>query len=146
MPSSIDYIFMKLLDKCVVIIMNVLSSSRISIELIMTNIFLAPRWFVLSSTTLLPSLWHKLIHVLCCTLSSLLFSFCCFLPWSITIFDVKDVVRIAPPIISWNSNTSRHLCSFLGPRVVSTRNTDNWTMMCEYETSGSPNCFIVNGR
>ena len=57
-----------------------------------------PRWFVLSSTTLLPSLQHKLVRVLCYTLSSLLSSICFSLPWSITIFYVRDVVRISPPL------------------------------------------------
>ena len=35
-----------------------------------------PRWFVLSSTTLMPPLQHKLVRVLCYTLSSLLSSLC----------------------------------------------------------------------
>ena len=43
MSSPIDYIFMKSLDKCVVIIINILSSSRISIEFMMRNTILAPR-------------------------------------------------------------------------------------------------------
>ena len=55
MSSSIDYIFMKSLDKCVVTIINIPSSSRISIEFMMRNTILAPRWFELSSTTFLPS-------------------------------------------------------------------------------------------
>ena len=42
MSSLIDYIFMKSLDKCVVIIINILSSFRISIEFMMRNIILAP--------------------------------------------------------------------------------------------------------
>ena len=41
MSSSTDYIFMKSLDKCVVIIINILSSSRISIEFMMRNTILA---------------------------------------------------------------------------------------------------------
>ena len=57
-----------------------------------------PRWFVLPSTTLLTSLQHKLVRVLCYTLSSLLSSICSSLPWSITIFNVKKVVRISPPL------------------------------------------------
>ena len=55
MSSPTDYIFMKPLDKCVVIIINILSVSRISIEFMMRNTILAPRWFKLSSTTFLPS-------------------------------------------------------------------------------------------
>ena len=57
-----------------------------------------PRWFVLSLTTLLPSVQHKLVCVLCYTLSSLLSSICSSLPWSITIFYVRNVVRISPPL------------------------------------------------
>ena len=41
MSSLIDYIFMKSLDKCVVIIINLMSSSRISIEFMMRNTILA---------------------------------------------------------------------------------------------------------
>ena len=57
-----------------------------------------PRWFVLSSTILLPSVQHKLVRVLCYTLSSLLYSICSSLPWSITISYVINVVRISPPL------------------------------------------------
>jgi hypothetical protein len=64
MSSPIDYIFMKSLDNCVMIIINIQSSSRISIEFMMRNTILAPRWFVLSSTTFLPSPQHKLVHII----------------------------------------------------------------------------------
>ena len=75
-----------------------------------------PRWLVLSSTTLLPFLQHKLVLVLCCTLISLLSSLWYVLPWSITIFYVKYVVRISPPrMTSWYSDTSPHHHSFLVP-------------------------------
>ena len=75
-----------------------------------------PRWFVLSSTILLPSIQHKLVRVLCCTLISLLSSLSYVLPWSITIFYVKNVVRITPPLKnSWYSDTSHHHHSFLVP-------------------------------
>ena len=57
-----------------------------------------PRWFVLSLTTLLPSLEHKLVRVLCYTLSSLLSTIWSSLPWSITIFYVRNVVRISQPL------------------------------------------------
>ena len=60
MSSPIDYIFMKSLDNCVVIIINLMSSSRNSIEFMMGNTILAPRWFLFSSTTLLPSVQHNL--------------------------------------------------------------------------------------
>ena len=74
---------------------------------------------------------HKLVHILCCILISLLSNLCYVLPWSITIFDVKNVVSITPPLKnSWYSDTSHHHHSFLvpvlflneiptnGPRVV----------------------------
>ena len=88
MSSPIDYIFMKSLNKCVMIIINILRSSRISIEFLMRNTILAPRWLVLSSTTSLPSLRHKLDLVmellavqlmLCSTLDyyHLLYQGCC---------------------------------------------------------------------
>ena len=116
MSSLIDYIVMKSLDKCVVIIINILGSSKISIEFLMRNTILWPRWFVFSSTTLLPSHQHKLVRVWCYTLSSLLSSNCSSLPWSITIFYVKYVVRISPPRMkSWYSDTSPHHHSFLVP-------------------------------
>ena len=35
-------------------------------------------------------------------------------------------------------DTSCHICSVLGPRVVSNRKTDNWTMMCDFKTSSNP--------
>ena len=54
-----------------------------------------PRWFVLSSTPVLLSLQHKRVHVLCCPLCYSLSSLCYLLPWSITIWYVKNVVRIA---------------------------------------------------
>ena len=75
-----------------------------------------PRWFVLSSTILLPSIQHKLVRVLCCTLISLLYSLWYVLPWSITKFYVKYVVRISPPrMTSWYGDTSPHHHSFLVP-------------------------------
>ena len=98
-----------------------------------------PRWFVLSSTTLFPSIQHKLVRVLCYTLSSMLSSLCYVLPWSITIFMSR---------MSWEfhhllrdldtGDTSCHIHSFLGPHVVSNRKTDNWTMMCDFKTSSNP--------
>jgi hypothetical protein len=72
MSLPIDYIFMEPSTKFVVIIANILTSSKIWIEFMMGKIILAPRWFVLPSTAFLPSLQHKLVHVLCCTLSSFL--------------------------------------------------------------------------
>ena len=79
------------------------------------------RWFVLSSTTLLPSLQHKLAHVLCYTLSSLLSSNCSSLPWSIIVLYVKNVLRFVPPLEnSWHRNTSHHHPFFLVPVLIPT--------------------------
>ena len=78
--SPIDYMFMKPLDKCVVIIITILTSSRISIECMMRNTIILPWYFVFSSTTSLPSFRCKYIHVLCCTLSYLLSHLCYDLP------------------------------------------------------------------
>ncbi len=70
------------LSPIVVIIINILKSSRISIDFMMRNTILAPRWFLyhrqhycLPSGTNLFRLW-----------SSLLSSLCYVLPWSITYF------------------------------------------------------------
>ena len=80
-----------------------------------------PRWLVLSSTTLLPSLQHKLVRVLCYTLSSLLSSICSSVPWIISIFYVKNVMRITPPLKnSWYSDTSHHHHSILVPMLIPT--------------------------
>ena len=80
-----------------------------------------PWWIVLSSTTLLPSHQHKLVHVWCYTLSSLLSSNCSSLPWSITILYVKNVLRFVPPLEnSWHRNTSHHHHSFLVPVLIPT--------------------------
>ena len=139
MSSSIDYIFVKSLDKCVVIIIIIPSSSRNSIEFMMGNTILAPRWFLFSSTTLLPSVQHNLF-VFCVNLEipatqQLIFLTSEVLP---SLF-VKNVVRISPPLNnSWYHNTSCHLRSFLGPRVVSNRKTNNWTMMHKFKTSSNP--------
>ena len=65
-------------------------------------------WWVIPSLPLDDSCSHrplycipsntKLLLVLCCTLSFMLSNLCYDLPRSITIFDVKNVVRIAPPL------------------------------------------------
>ena len=67
-------------------------------EFMMRNTILAPRWFVLSLATFLLSLQHKLVHVLCCTLRSLLSNLCYVLPWSIANFYVKNVLGNSPPL------------------------------------------------
>ena len=139
MSSPIDYTFMKSLDKCVVIIINLMSSSRNSIEFMMGNTILAPRWFLFSSTTLLPSVQHNLF-VFCVNLEITATQQLIFLTSEVlpSLF-VKNVVRISPPLNnSWYLNTSCHLRSFLGPRIVFNRNTDNGAMTCEFKTSSNP--------
>ena len=105
-----------------------------------------PRWFVLSSTTLLPSLQHKLVRVLGYTLSSLLSNICSSLAWNITTFYVKNVVGISPPLenswYKWYFSPSQFL---LGPRVVYNRNADKWTMMCKFKASSNHiACKLLN--
>ena len=64
---------------------------------------------------------HKLVHILCCILISLLSNLCYVLTWSITIFDVKNVVRIAPPLKnSCYSVTSHNHHSFLVLALIPT--------------------------
>ena len=90
-----------------------------------------PRWLLLSSTTLLPFLQHKLVLVLCYTLSSLQSSNCSSLHWSITIFYVKNVERVSPPLKnSWYNDASHHHNSSLGPRV-------EWTLLWEFNISSN---------
>ena len=139
MSSLIDYFFMKSVDKCVVILINLMSSSRISIEFMMRNNILAldelyyhrPPYFLPSNTNL---------FMFCVIpLSSLLSSICSSLSWSITIFYVKDVVRTAPPLkeflVLWYFSPSPF---FLGPRVDSNQDTNMWTMLLGFCTSSNP--------
>ena len=121
MWSRIDYIFVESLDKCVMITIYILMLFQ-DIKWINDETYHpCPRWIVLSSTTLLPSHQHKLVHVWCYTLSSLLSSNCSSLPWSITILYVKNVLRIVPPLEnSWHRNTSHHHHSFLVPVLIPT--------------------------
>ena len=57
---------------------------------------------------------HKLVHLLCCTLISLLSGLGYVLPCSIIVFCIKNVVSIAPPLKnSWYSDTSHHHHSLL---------------------------------
>ena len=98
-----------------------------------------PRWFVLSLTTLLPSVQHNLfafcVNLEVTATQQLIFLTSEVLP---SLF-VKNVVRISPPLNnSWYHNTSCHLRSFLGPRIVFNRNTDNGAMTCEFKTSNNP--------
>ena len=106
--SLIDYMFMKSLDKCVVIIINLMSSSRISTGVMMRNTVLALD-DLRYHRPLLPSHQHKLVRVWCYTLSSLLSSNCSSLPWNINISYILNVVRISPPLKnSWYGDTSHH--------------------------------------
>ena len=139
MSSLIDYICMKSLDNCVVIIINLMSSSRNSIEFMMGNTILAPRWFMFSSTTLLPSIQHNLfafcVNLEITATQQLIFLTSEVLP---SLF-VKNVARISPPLYnSWYHNTSCHLRSFLGPRIDFNWNTDSGAMTCEFKTSSNP--------
>ena len=94
-------------------------------------------WVIIGNILAFPQ--HKLVHVLCYTLSSLLSSLCSSLSWRITIFYVKNVLRFVPPLEnSWYSNTSRHLRSFLGPRVDFNRDTNTWTVLLGFCTSSNP--------
>ena len=100
----------------------------------MGNTILAPRWFLFSSTTLLPSVQHNLfafcVNLEITATQQLIFLTSEVLP---SLF-VKNVVRISPPLNnSWYHNTSCHLRSFLGPRIVFNRNTDNGAMTCEFK-------------
>ena len=139
MSSLVDYIFMKSLNKCVVIIINLMSSSKNSIEFMMGNTILAPWWFLFSSTTLLPSVQHNLfvfgVNLEITANQQSIFLTSVVLP---SLFG-KNAVRISPPLNnSWYHNTTCHLRSFLGPRIVFNRNTDNGAMTCEFKTSNNP--------
>ena len=139
MSSPIDYIFMKSLDKCVVIIINILSSSRISIEFMMRNTILA----------LDDLCYHRPLY--CLPFNTNLFVFC-VIPWDpcypAFVLLYLGVLPSFMSRMSWEfhhllrildaGDTFCHIRSFLGPRVVSNRKTDNWTMMCDFKTSSNP--------
>ena len=132
MSSPIDRIFMETLDKICCDHHQHFNSFQDTNRIQDVKYHPCPRWFVLSSTILLPSAQHKLVRVLCYTLSSLLSSICASLPGSVTVFYVKDVVRISPPLKnSCYSDASCHHNSFLGPRV-------EWTLLCEFKNSSNP--------
>ena len=104
-------------------------------------------WWEIPSLPLCDLYYHRRHHCLpsdtnlILLWSSLLSSLCYVPPWIIIIFYIKDVVRNAPPLKnSCYSITSRHLRSFLGPRVVSNRNTGYRTLRCKFKTSSN---FIV---
>ena len=98
-----------------------------------------PRWFVLSSTILLPFVQQKLVRVWCYTLISLLSSLWYVLPWSITICYVKNVVRIPPPLNnSWYKQYFTPSPFFLDPHVDSNRGTNKWMVLLGFYTSSNP--------
>ena len=116
MSSPIDYLFINSRYKCVVNIINILSSSKISIEFWMRNTILALDDLFYHRPFYCLPFNTNLFVFFCCTLISLLSSLWYVLPWSITIFYVKYVVRISPPrMTSWYSDTSPHHHSFLVP-------------------------------
>jgi len=97
-------------NKWVVIIINILRSSRISIKFMMGNTILAPRGLCYhrQHSCLPPT------QTCSCYGCNLLSSLYDVLPWSINVFYDKDIVRIAPPLKnSWYSDTSHHHHSFL---------------------------------
>ena len=98
-----------------------------------------PRWFVLSSTTLLPSLQHKLVHVLCCTLSSSISNWCYdstaeyYHPWCQEC--CEDCSTSSEFLLLWYFSPSPF---FLGPRVDSNRCTNKWMVLFEFCPSSNP--------
>ena len=98
------------------IIVNNLTSSKLCVEIQDEKYHPCPSMDCVIIDNILASPQHKLVHILCCILISLLSNLCYVLPWSITIFYVKYVVRISPPrMTSWYSDTARHHHSFLVP-------------------------------
>ena len=96
------------------IIVNNLTSSKLCVEIQDEKYHPCPSMNCVIIDNILASPQHKLVHILCCILISLLSNLCYVLPWSITIFDVKNVVSITPPLKnSWYSDTSHHHHSFL---------------------------------
>ena len=98
MSSSINYIFLKTFDKFVVIIVNNLTSSKLCVEIQDEKYHPCPLMNCVIIDNILASPQHKLVHILCCILISLLSNLCYVLPWSITIIDVKNVVSITKPL------------------------------------------------
>ena len=89
------------------------------------------RWIVLSSTTLLPSHQHKLVHVCCYTLSSLLPSICLLyhgvLPsfMSRMLWEFHHLLRILDTVMLLA------ITILLGPRV-------EWTLLRKFNISSNP--------
>ena len=123
MSSPVDYIFMKSLDKCVVIIINLMSSPRMSIEFMMRNTILA----------LDELCYHRPLY--CLPSNTNLFVFC-VIPW-VPCYPafVLLYLGILPPFMSRMSwefyhllrildtiNTSHHHHSFLAPCCFQLKN------------------------
>ena len=139
MSSPIGYIFLKPLDKCVMIIINILKSSRISIEFVMRNTILAlndlfyhwPLYCLPFNTNLflfrdIP--WDPCYPAFVLLYLGVLPSFMSKMSW-----EFHHLLRILD-----TGDPSCHIRSFLGPHVVSNQRTDNWTMMCNFKTSSNP--------
>ena len=134
MSSLFDCFFVESLDNCVMIIINILSSSGISIEFMKRNTILA----------LDDLYYHRPLY--CLPFNTNLFVFR-IIPWdpcypAIVLLSL-GVLPSFMSIMSWEfhhllcilgtSDTSCHLRSFLGSRVVSNRKSDNWTMLCDFK-------------
>ena len=133
MSSSVNYIFVKSLDNCVVIIISILSSSRVSIEFMMRNTILS----------LDDLYYHRPLY--CLPFNTNLFVFC-VVPWDpcypALVLLYLGVLPSFMSRMSWEfhhllrildaGDTFFHIHSFLGPRVVSKRNTDKWSVMYNF--------------
>ena len=127
MSSLIDYIFMKSIDKCVVIIINLMSSSRISIEFMMRNTILAPMICVIFDHFIaFCSTQTCLCFVL--YLDFLATQHCSSLPW------------ILPPFMSRMSWEFHHLLRILGIVILLTITILSWSS-CGFQ----PGYQQVNG-
>ena len=139
MSSPIGYTFMKSLDNCVMIIINILISSKISIEFMMRNTI-----FALDDLC-----YHRPLY--CLPSNTSLFVFCVipsvpFYPSFVLLY--LEVLPSFMSRMSWEfhhllrildtGDTFCHIRSFLGLRVISNRKTDNRTMMCDFKTSSNP--------
>ena len=131
MSLPIDYIFKKPLDKCFVIIVNILTSSEISIEFMKRNTILA----------LDDLCYHRPLYGL--PSNTKLFVFC-VIPW-VPCYPaiVLLYIGVLPSFMSrmswefhhllrnsWYSDASHHHSSPLGPRV-------EWTLLWEFNISSN---------
>ena len=146
MSSPIDYTFMKSLDKCVVIIMSILSPSRISIEFMM-------RKTILSLDDLC---YHRPLY--CLPSNTNLFVFC-VIPWDpyYPAF-VPLYFGVLPNFISRMSWEFHHLLrildivihlavyiQFLVPMLILTEVPTNELWCVKFKTSSNPiACKLMN--